>query len=108
MHVHLDEGRITDAAEAMDLSSLDDEDVTRTGFEFLSVDGPEAATFPHELDFIIGMTMGSWATTRESAEEEHGDVHVAVIGSDKLMRAALEWQVLLTDTVHPACAPCKV
>jgi hypothetical protein len=104
MYIKLDEGRVTNTPEAVDLPGLDDENVTCAGFEFLSVDGPETATFPHELDFIIRMTMGSGTAPREGAEEEHGDIHVAVIGPDKVMRAALKWQVLLTDTVHPAYA----
>lgn len=57
MYVELDQGRVTDAAEAMDLPGLDDENVTCTGFEFLSVDRPETASFPHELDFVVRMAM---------------------------------------------------
>jgi hypothetical protein len=105
MDIELDEGRVTNAAEAVDLPGLDDKNVTCTGFEFLSIDGPETATFPHELDFIIRMAMGPGTVPREGAEEEHGDIHVAVIGPDKAMRAALKWQVLLTDTVHSAYPP---
>ena len=40
MHVKLGEGRVTNAAEAMDLSRLDDQNVTSAGFEYLPVDGP--------------------------------------------------------------------
>ena len=101
MYVDLDEGRLTNAAEAMDLPGLDDQNVTRAGFEFLAVDGPETATFPHELDFIVRMTMGPGTTPREGAEEEHGDIRVAVVGPDKVVRATLKGQVFLTDTVHP-------
>ncbi len=57
MHIELHEWRVANAAEAMDLPSLDDENVTCTGLEFLSVDGPQTAAFPHELDFIVRMTM---------------------------------------------------
>ena len=99
MYIHLDEGRVTDAAEAVDLPGLDDENVTGSGFELLPVHGPETATFPHELDLVVRMAMRPGPPPRERAEQEHGDIH-AVIGSDKVMRAALEWQVLLTDTVH--------
>jgi hypothetical protein len=104
MHIKLDEGRVTDAAEAVDLPGLDDENVTCAGFELFAVDGPETAAFPHELDFIIGMTMGTRPTSRQGAEEEHGDVHVAVVGPDEVVRAALKWEVLLTDAVHPTDA----
>jgi hypothetical protein len=108
MDIDLDERRVTNTAEAMYLSGLDDKDVTCAGFEFLSVDCPETAAFPHELDFIVGMSMGSRTTPREGAEEERGDVHVAVIGPNEVVRAALKWQVLLTNTVHPAYAPREV
>ena len=105
MDINLDQGRVANAAEAVDLSRLDDENVTSAGFEFLSVDGPEAPAFPDELDFIVRMTMGPGTTPGERAEEEGGDVDVAVLGPDEVMRAALERQVLLGDTVHPTCAP---
>ena len=91
MYIHVDEGRVP---------GLDDENVTGFGFELLPVHGPETATFPHELDLVVRMAMGSGTPPGEGAEQEHRDVHVAVVGSDKVMRAALEWQVLLTDTVH--------
>jgi hypothetical protein len=90
MHVELHEGRISNTPEAMDLAGLDDEDVTRPGFELLAVDGPEPSAFSHELDFIVRMAMRSRATARERAEEEYGDIHIAVVGPDELMRAALE------------------
>ena len=99
MYIHLDEGRVPDAAKTVDLPGLDDENVTASGFEFLSVHVPETATFPHELDLVVRMAMGSGTPPGEGAEQEHGDIH-AVIGSDKVMRAALEGQVLLTDPVH--------
>ena len=104
MYIYLDEGHVTNGAEAVDLPSFDDKNVTCGGLELLSVDGPSTATFPHELDFIIRMTMRSGPPPREGAEEEHGNVHVAVIGPDEVVRAALEWQVLLPDAVH-LCAP---
>src|SRR5256885_1028057 len=105
MHVELDQGPVTDAAEAVDLTGLDDQNVTCSGFEFLSVDGPETAAFPHELDLIIRVPVGSRTTPGEGAEEEYGDAHVAVIGPDKLVRAPLKGQVQLTNAVHRAHAP---
>lgn len=71
MYIKLDEGRVTNAAEAVDLAGLDDKNVARFGFEFLSVDGPETAALPHELNFIVRMTMGPRTTPREGAEEEY-------------------------------------
>jgi hypothetical protein len=105
MHVDLDEGCVTDAVKAVDLAGLDHENVTGTRFEFLPADGPEASSFSYELDFIVRMAVGSGATPGQCSEEEHRDMHVAVIGPDELMRAALEGQVLLTNAVHPAAAP---
>jgi len=95
MYIHLDEGRVPDAAKT----------VTGSGFELLPVHGPETATLSHELDLVVRMAMGSGTPPGESAEEEHGDTYVPLIGSDEVMRAALKWQVLLTDPVHPACDP---
>jgi hypothetical protein len=105
MYVDLDEGRVADAAEAMDLPCLDHQNVTGAGFKFLPVDGPETPSFPHELDFIVRMAMGPGATPGQRSEEEYRDVYVAVIGPDELMRAALEGQVLLTNAVHLQLLP---
>jgi hypothetical protein len=38
MDINLDERRVANAAEAMDLPGLDDQNVTGAGFEFLPVD----------------------------------------------------------------------
>jgi hypothetical protein len=108
VYINLDEGSIANAAEAMDLPCLDDKNVTGGGLEFLPIDRPEASAFADELDFIVRMTMGPGTMTGESAEEEDGDIDVAVLGSNETVRAALKWQVLLPDTVHPACPPMEV
>jgi hypothetical protein len=100
MHIELDEGPVADAAKAVDLAGFDDQNVTRSGFELLPVHGPHTAAFPHELDLIVRMAMGSGTASREGAEEEYGDTHVALLGPDELVRAPLKGQVLLTDAVH--------
>ena len=41
--VELDEGTLADAAEAVDLAGLDDENVAGARFELFAVDGPESA-----------------------------------------------------------------
>jgi hypothetical protein len=105
MHIQLDKRSVTNAAKTVNLAGLDDENVTRPGFEFHSVDGPETTAFPHELDFVVGMTMGGWTTAWKGAEQEHGDVDITVVGPDEVMRAAMKWQVLLTNAVHPGDAP---
>jgi hypothetical protein len=100
MDINLDQRCIADAAETMNLPGLDDKDVTGAGFEFLPVDVPEAPAFPDELDFIVGMTMGSRAAPGKGAEQKGGDIDIPVLGSNELVRAPLKWQVLLTDTIH--------
>jgi hypothetical protein len=105
MNIKLNEGRVTNATEAVDLTGFDDENVAFASLEFLYVDVPEAAAFPHELDFIVRMTMGRRTTPREGAEKKHGDIHVAVIGPNELVRTTLKGQVLLTNPVHPTDAP---
>jgi hypothetical protein len=105
MDVELYEGRVTDTAEAVYLSGVNDEDVARAGFTFFPVDGPESAAFPHELDFNVRMAVGPGTAPGEGAEEEHGDIHVTVISPNELMRAALRWQILLTDAIHRPATP---
>lgn len=43
-----------------------------------------------------------WSRTAPGlgTEEERGDLDVAVLRSDELVRAALERQILLTDPIH--------
>ena len=100
MYIQLDQGRISNAVEAVDLSGLDDQNVARPGFEFLSVDCPKAAAFSYELDFIVWMPMRTRATPRKSPEKKYGDVNVAIIGANEVVGAALKGQLLLTDAVH--------
>lgn len=83
VYIDLHQGRVANTAEAMDLPGFDDENVTRPGFEFLAIDRPEAPPFPDELDFVIRMPMRPWTATGECAEEECGDVDVAVLGTDE-------------------------
>jgi hypothetical protein len=100
MNVDLDERPVANTTEAVNLSSLDDEDVASAGLEFLTVDRPEASALPDKLDFIVRMSMRPRTAPRKSAEEECGDVHVAVVCTDELVRAALKRQILLTDAIH--------
>ncbi|HEU5305286.1 MAG TPA: hypothetical protein VFU40_11625, partial [Gemmatimonadales bacterium] len=99
-----DERPIANAAEAMDLPGLDDKDVTGARLEFLPVDQPQSSTVPDELDFIIRMPVRPWPSPVEGAEKVGGNIHVAVLGSHELVRAALKWEVLLTNTVHRLCS----
>src|SRR5262245_31599336 len=102
MHVQLDERRVADAAEAVDLAGLDHEDVAGAGLELFAVHHPQTTTLPDELHFVVRMTMRSRTAAGKRAEQEHRHVHVAVIGADELMRASLKRQVLLANSVHRA------
>ena len=64
MHIQLNERRIPDRIEAVDLASLDDEDVASPAFEGLAVDCPHTAPFADELDFVIWMTVRARAGAR--------------------------------------------
>jgi hypothetical protein len=100
MHVNLDERRIADTLEAVDLAGLDDQDIAGAGFEFVPVHGPQSTAFTHELNFVVRMTVRSGPAARQRAEQIDGDIDVAVIGANKLMRAALKRQILLPNPLH--------
>jgi len=57
MNVHLDQRGIPDGFEAVNLASLDDENVPSATFKSLPIDGPYSAAFPDKLDLIVGMAM---------------------------------------------------
>jgi hypothetical protein len=100
MYVQLNKRRLTNAVKAVDLSGLDDEDVTCAGFELLAVHGPETPAFPHELDFVVRMTMRAGTAAGEGSKEEDGDVHVAIVRPDEMVRAAPEGQIVLANAIH--------
>jgi hypothetical protein len=105
MHVDLNQWRITNAVEAVDLSGLDDENVTGTRLELFAVHRPETAPRFHELDFVVRMTMRTRTAARERSKEKHGDIHVTVVGPNELMRAAPEGQIVPANAIHPVDAP---
>jgi hypothetical protein len=100
MYVDLNERRLTNAMKAVDLAGLYDKNVTFAGFELLAVHGPEAAAFSHELDFVVRMAMRDRTTAGEGSKQKYGDIHVAVVSSNELMRAAFEGQILLANAIH--------
>lgn len=100
MDVDLHERGVPDAAEAMDLTGLDHQNVTWTGLEFLPVHGVQPAALPDELNFVIRMAVRPRPLSRSSVEKECTDVHVTLVGADELMSAPPEGQVLLANTVH--------
>jgi hypothetical protein len=100
MDVHLDQRIIANAAEAVDLSGLDDEDVARAGLELHPVHSPETAALSHELNFIVRVAMGAGTMPWEGSQKEDGDVYVPVLRADELVGAALEREVILSDAIH--------
>jgi len=100
MHVDLDQGLISDAAEAVDLPGLDHKDIASARLELLSVHGPEPATLSDELHFIVWVTVRSGAPAGEGTEKKHRDVYIPVVDADELVRAALKRQFLLSDAIH--------
>ncbi len=100
MHIDLDERPLADAAEAVNFSRLDDQNVARGDLELLSIHQVQGAPLPDELDLVVRVAMGPWALSREGAEEKGGDIDAAMIGAGEPMRAALKRQVLLADSVH--------
>jgi len=70
MHIDLHQWRLADALEAVNLAGLDDKDVTRSRFEFLTVHGVQATAFSDELNLVVRVSMRSWTPTRLSAEKE--------------------------------------
>jgi hypothetical protein len=105
VHRQLDQRRVAEAGEAVHLTCLDHEDVPRPGLEFHAVHRPAAVALLDELDFVVGVAVGTWALAGEPSVEEDRDSSVALIGSNEVVRAALERQVLLADAVHDGGAP---
>src|SRR5262249_49476974 len=85
VNIHLDERRITNAFEAMDLSGFDHKDIARASLKGLAVHPPKAATFPYKLDFVIRVPMWSGTSAGLGTEQENGDIHVALFGANELM-----------------------
>lgn len=104
MNVELNEWRLADGLETVNLASLDDKDVAGLPLECVAVDRPDSLPFADELDFVVGMTMRTWTRTWFAMEEKYRNGGAALLSSDKLMRTAHKRQVLLTHVMH-ACSP---
>src|SRR5262245_5732498 len=81
MDVELHERPVADALEPVNLACFDHENVSSAGFELLAVHRPESPALPHELDFVVRMTMGTWSSARHGAEEKYRHVDIAVVGA---------------------------
>src|ERR1700757_4549366 len=100
MNIHLHQRAIPDHLEAVNLPSLDHEDVSSASFKRLSVYRPYSAPIPDKLDLIIGMTMRPRTLPRQSAEQKYGNSHVSLLRPDKFVGAPHKRQLFLTHTVH--------
>lgn len=74
------------------------------GVEIGTVHDPVPTSFPYELDFIVGMAVRSGTVAGQRVKQKYGDVHVALIGADELVRAADEREVVLSNVMHRCVA----
>ena len=89
-----------DSLEAVDLTGLDDKNVSGFALKGLAVDRPDSLSFADELDFVIGMAMGPRPRTGLAMKQEHRNAGAALLRSDELMRTADERKVLLANVMH--------
>jgi hypothetical protein len=85
VHVHLNQSRLTDALEGMDLAGLDDENVPRPRLEFLPVDSVQPAPLSDELNFVVRMAMRTRTLPGERVQEKNRDLDVTVVGADEVV-----------------------
>ena len=100
VHVELYERRITSNLEAVDLTGLDDKDISRAALEGLAVNGPHTATFTDELDLVIRVAVRTGSGTGLAVEEEHRGTGVALFSSNKLVRTTNKRQTILAHVMH--------
>lgn len=105
VNVDLDQRRIANGLEAVNLASLDDKDVSCATLERLAVDRPDSTAFTDELDLVVRMPVRTWPRTRLAMEQEHRHAGVALLGSDKLMRTTNKGQVVLAYMMHLSSPP---
>jgi hypothetical protein len=105
MNIELNERFFTDALEAVNLAGLDDENVASPRLEFFSIDCPTTASRLDELDLVVGMAMRTGPASGLAIEEKDGHANVAVVGANEMVRAPLEGQVFLTDSIHREPGP---
>src|SRR5262249_2979845 len=100
MHIELNQRRLADGFEAVDLSRFDDENISCAALKCRPIDGPHPAPFANELDLIIRVAMRPRPGTRFAVEKKHGNAGSPLLGPDKFMRAADERQILLAHVIH--------
>src|SRR5882762_436543 len=107
VNVELHQRRITNRLEAMNLTGLDDKDISRAALEGLAVDGPHSPALTDELDLVIRVPVRTRSRTGLPVEEEHRNTRVALLGSNKLMRTTNKRQILLAHVMHPLRPSCR-
>jgi len=98
--VYLDQRLLSDALKAVDLAGLDDQDVSGTRLELLSIHDIMAPALSQELDLVVRVAMGTRPPARQSPEQEHRNVDVALLRADELVGTTLEGKILLTNPMH--------
>ena len=63
VNVDLYQRRVTNSLEAMDLTGLNDKDISRAALEGLAVDRPHSPPFTDELDLVIRVPVRPWSRT---------------------------------------------
>jgi len=100
VNVDLYQRRVTNGLEAMDLTGLNDKDISRAALEGLAVDGPHSPAFTDELDLIIRMPVRPRSRTGLPMKQEHRNTGVALLSSNKLIRTTNKRQTLLAHVMH--------
>src|SRR5262245_60448469 len=84
----------------MNLTGLDNENVTGLSVELLALHDVARASFANEQHFVIWMAMRPGAAARRPVEEHHRQLHGAMMRAFELVRVSLEWQVVSANSVH--------
>jgi hypothetical protein len=105
MNVHLHQRLVADARETVDLTSLDDEHIAGRSLERFAIYDVPAATALDELNFVVRMPMRLRPAPRAAVEEEDRHAGIAVIGTDELIRASDEGQLLYVCAMHGSIVP---
>jgi hypothetical protein len=100
VNVELDEGRVADDFKTVDLSGLDDKDVSGAPFEGLAVDGPETAAFADELNFVVRMAMRTRAGAGLAMVQKDGNGDIALLDASEFVGTADERKVFVADMMH--------
>ena len=100
VNVDLYQRRVTNGLEAMDLTGLNDKDISRAALEGLAAYCPHSSAFTDELDLVIGMPRRPRPRSGLTIEQEDRNTSVALLSSDKLMRTTNKGQVFLAHVMH--------